>query len=478
MKKEQFGSTWGLIVSLLALAIGTGNIWRFPRVVALNGGGSFLIAYLIGLFAWAIPIILIEFSCGKKYEKGVFAVFSQMLGKHWGWMGAFVVFCTLGIMFYYSVVVGWCLKYFTLSFSGNLLSIDAGSVWTQFTINSWEPLFFHVLCISGACFVVLLGVIKGIERVNLFVMPLFFLILIGLALFAINLPNASVGLDFLFYTDWSKLLNARTWIEALSQAAWSTGAGWGIILSYAAYSHSKEDPLKHSFTTGFGDSSAALLASVIILATLFSALPEPEALSIAGSGNTGLTFISLPHIFQDLAHGRILSTFFFLSLFCAAFTSLVSMIELGSHFLRDFGVKRSTSVFFMLALGLVIGAPSAININFLNNQDWVWGLGLLLSGLFFAILVHRFGIESFMSEMLPNAPKLIKNSFIIIVKWVIPLEFILLLTWWGFQSINDNPGNWWHPFGTYSISTCLFQWGIAILLLVWISPRLIKRIKE
>ncbi len=477
MGKERFQSTWGLILALLGLAIGTGNIWRFPRVVALNGGGAFLIAFIIALFLWAIPIILIEFSCGKRYGQGVFVVFSEMLGKKWVWMGAFIAFCTMGIMFYYSVIVGWCLKYFSLALTGSLFKVDSQVLWTQFTVGSMEPLYFHCISFFCASLIVLLGVIKGIERLCIILMPLFFLVLIALALFAMSLPNAAAGLNFIFSTDWSKLLSATTWIEAISQSAWSTGAGWGIILSYAAYSHSKENSVLHSFTTGLGDSSAAMIASLAIIPTLFAVLPVGEAMSITASGNTGLTFISLPLIFKQLEYGQLFAVFFFLALSCAAFTSLVSMIELGSHFLRNFGVSRRKSVFFIFFFGILIGTPSALRIDILNNQDWVWGLGLLLSGFFFAVLIHRYGIEKYLNENFSGMPQFFKFGFGFMVKWVIPLEFIIVISWWLIQSIKDNPEQWWFPLHSYNVGTCFLQWGILIIALLVLTPQWIKHIK-
>ncbi len=477
MHEEKFSSRMGLILSLLGLAVGTGNIWRFPRIAALNGGGSFIIAYLFALFLWAIPLLIVEFACGKKFRKGVVAVFSDMLGPRYTWMGAFVALCTLAIMFYYSVVTGWCLKYLTLSVSGDLLTQDSMFLWNSFTQHSFEPLFFHVISISLASGILLLGVVKGIERVNLFLIPSLFIILILLVGIALKLPGAFQGLDFLFFIDWGHLLNARTWLEALSQSAWSTGAGWGIVLTYAAYSHQKERPVLNAFTTGFGDTSVALLASMCILPTLFALLPQNEALNITASGNTGLTFISLPNIFHSLEGGRFFAIFFFLSLCFASFTSLIAMLELGVHMLRNFGVSRTYSVMILFVIALIMGIPSAVNINFLNNQDWVWGVGLLISGFFFSVLVHRYGAEKFTQEVFPLAPSVFRSGFLAIIKWAIPLEFLILLTWWGFQSIKENPSDWWLPFESDGLATCLLQWGILVMILVGMSRWMSKKLK-
>ena len=148
MGEHTFRSRFGLIVALMGMAVGTGNIWRFPRVMAANGGGAFLIPWLLFLFLWSIPLLIVEFSLGQKLRQGVIGCFDTLTKGKYTWLGAFVVICTLGIMFYYSVVSGWCLFYAWSAVSGSLLSAEAKTFWEGFSQSQWMPLICHLLVIS------------------------------------------------------------------------------------------------------------------------------------------------------------------------------------------------------------------------------------------------------------------------------------------------------------------------------------------
>jgi NSS family neurotransmitter:Na+ symporter len=139
-EKEYFTSRWSLILSVLGMAIGAGNIWRFPRLAAQNGGGSFLIPWLLFLFLWSIPLIIAEFGIGKYTRAGVVGAFGKLVGRRFTWMGSFVGFCTMGIMFYYSVVMGWSLKYFVQALTGGLSGIDHAQFWESYTSSYYGPI--------------------------------------------------------------------------------------------------------------------------------------------------------------------------------------------------------------------------------------------------------------------------------------------------------------------------------------------------
>jgi NSS family neurotransmitter:Na+ symporter len=243
-------------MATLGIAVGVGNIWRFPRVAAYNGGGSFLIAWMIFLFTWSIPLIIIEFAMGRGTGRGTIGAFAKLIGEKYAWMGAFVGFCSTAIMFYYSVVMGWCLKYLIATLVGGLDKVGYESYWKLFTTSGYEPVVFHFVAISLAVFVVARGVVRGIERANQLLVPSFFAIMIFAAAVILSAPGAVDGLRFLFVPRLGDLLNHRVWLEALSQSAWSTGAGWGLILTYAVYVRGRQDVVLTSFLTGLGDSVA------------------------------------------------------------------------------------------------------------------------------------------------------------------------------------------------------------------------------
>ena len=228
-----FSSRWGIILAGLGMAVGTGNLWRFPRIAAQNGGGAFLIPWLLFLFAWSIPLLIAEFGLGRGARRGPIGAFARLTGGRTAWMGGFVAVTSVMIMFYYSVVTGWMLKYFVAAVSGDLAAADAAAYWDAYSTSVWQPVLFHVLAVAGAGFVVARGVTGGIERANRVLIPLLFVLLLFAVARAVTLPGATRGLAYLFTPDLGALTNYRTWLEALTQSAWSTGAGWGLILCYA-----------------------------------------------------------------------------------------------------------------------------------------------------------------------------------------------------------------------------------------------------
>ena len=146
-----FSTRWGILMAVIGMAVGTGNIWRFPRVAAANGGGAFLIAWLVFMFAWSVPLVLSELALGKHTRKGPAGAVGHLIGAKYNWLGAFVGVCTCFITFYYSVVTGWCLKYFFTSLGSGLGGADAETYWASFTSANLQPVFFHLVAISVGC---------------------------------------------------------------------------------------------------------------------------------------------------------------------------------------------------------------------------------------------------------------------------------------------------------------------------------------
>ncbi|MFQ5766429.1 MAG: sodium-dependent transporter, partial [Acidobacteriota bacterium] len=194
---EVFSSRWSLILAALGMAVGTGNIWRFPRVAAQYGGGAFIIAWILSLFVWSIPLLMVEFALGKKTRKGPIGAFVGLLGPRFAWMGGFVALCTLAILSYYSVVTGWCIRYFLQSATGRLAA-DAETSWKAFTgAGSWWPVLYHAAALGIGGWIIHRGVVKGIEKANKILIPSLFLLLMAAALRAVTLDGAGQGLEFL-----------------------------------------------------------------------------------------------------------------------------------------------------------------------------------------------------------------------------------------------------------------------------------------
>ncbi|MBL1212311.1 MAG: sodium-dependent transporter [Ignavibacteriae bacterium] len=480
---EFFTSRWGLILATLGIAIGTGNIWRFSRIVAQNGGGSFLIPWVVFLLVWSVPLIIAEFAIGKSTRSGPIGAITKTAGKKYSWMGAFVAFVPTAIMFYYSVVTGWCIYYFYSTVSGNLFNANDHLVyWNNFS-SGYLPLLFHFIAISIGAIVVYRGIVKGIEKVNKFLVSSLIIILLILLIRSVTLPNSIEGIKYLFSADLDQMLNIKVWLNALTQNAWDTGAGWGLILTYAIYMKKKEDITLNAALIGFGNNSISLIAGIIIFSTVFSlsSIDAMEQISQSGPANTGLTFIYLPKLFAIISESMfvnsIFAALFFLALSFAATSSLISMIELTTRTFIDFGLPRKRAIIFVAALGFLLGIPSALSSNFFANQDWVWGVGLILSGAFISFSIIKYGINKFRVEIINGEGSEIKIGkwYNVIIGFLIPLQVIVLLIWWLVSSASWDP-EWWNPLNTENAGTCLFQWALVISLFLIFNKYLSKKV--
>ena len=400
-KPELFSSRWAIIAAGLGMAVGTGNLWRFPRVAAQNGGAAFLIPWLLFLVLWSLPLLIAEFGIGRGARRGPIGAFAALIGRRNAWMGGFIAVTTAMIMFYYAVVTGWTLK---------VLSSPAwrADEWGRYRPRTGRSTARR--CGSRCCSTSrqscwraqswARGVAGGIERANKVLIPTLFVLLLVAVARAVTLEGAGEGLRFLFQPDLSALADYRTWLEALTQSAWSTGAGWGLVLAYAVYVRRDEDVVVSAVAIGVGNNVASLLAGMAILPTAFAILSTSEALEAMAAGNVGLTFIWVPRLFDLVPLGHVFLPVFFLALFCAALSSLIAMTELAARVLIDAGMSRWAAVRVVAAAAVVCGIPSAVSIAVFENQDWVWGLGLMISGLFISIAATRYGQERFRSELI------------------------------------------------------------------------------
>jgi len=482
--KEFFTSRLGLILSMLGVAIGAGNIWRFSRVVAQNGGGSFIIPWLIFLFIWSIPLIISEIALGKMVRRAPIGALAETAGRRFGWMGAFIALVTTGILFYYSIVVGWGARYFCYSLTGLLTtSTDHHALWQNF-IHSFQPLYFHFGSILLGCFVIYKGVTKGIERSNKILMPTLFVIILIIAIRAVTLPGAWQGISYLFTPNFHDLLNYKVWLEALTQNAWDTGSGWGLLLVYAGYAHKKESVTVNGTLTALGNNTISLVMGIIIFSTAFALEQQAgiqELISGEGSTNTGLTFIYLPKLFQALPGGPFVhaafASIFFLGFVFAAISSMISMLQLTSQVFNELGLSRNAAIALTGLLALLLGAPSALSMAIFENQDWVWSVGLIANGLFIAFGIIRFGANRFRKEAVNISPHDFKlgKFYNIFIGVLIPAQGLILLAWYFYQSIVHFDTDWWNPFRIYSLGTILFQWGLALILFITINKWMVKK---
>lgn len=492
---QRFTSRLGLIVSVLGIAVGTGNIWRFPRIVAQNGGeggaGGFLVAWVVFLLIWSIPLIIAEYALGQRGRLGVIGTFSRLSHGRLAWMGACVAVVAAAIMCYYAVVNAWCVYYFATALGGDLPAghDEAVASWAAFQGSFW-PIALHGLVMGAGGLAILRGV-GSIERISLVMLPTLLVIILLATVRALTLPGAGEGLAYLFTPDWSVLAAPRTWLEALTQNAWDTGAGWGLILTYAAYMHREHGVVRNAVLTGVGNNTVSLLCATMIFGTVFATLEpvtmvngEPlsrlQVMRDSGPASTGLTFIWMPQLFSQMPLGRPLAVLFFLGLTFAAFTSLISMIELTVRTLTDWKVSRRRAVSLTALGAFLLGVPSALNLSVLGNQDFVWGVALMISGAFIAYLVTLYGPARLSGEVSADDDWRLPRVWQAVIRWAIPLQAVVLLVWWGWQATTPGflgeGGQWYDPFNPFSLMTCLVQWGVvgiaALACNRWMSRRI------
>lgn len=507
MSQARFGSRWALMLAMLGMAVGTGNIWRFPRIAGKNGGGEFLVAWFVFLLLWSVPLILLEFGLGRKTRAAPVRAFSRIAGPGWAWAGAFVVFVSVAITSYYSVVAGWTARYVVAAASGELSRSASGApFWADFANSAW-PTVSHAVMIGLAAVVVGRGV-GAIEKASKILMPTLLILVAALVAKAVTLPGAQAGLAFLFGIDWSGLTRARVWIEALTQNAWSSGAGAGWALCYAAYQRERDDTALNGVLLPFANNAVSILAGIMVFCTAFAAVPplleraatDPEVLRGLGSleravqagapfseqlmqdtifseDNVGITFVWMPELFRTIPYGGFFMALFFVALAVAAFTSLIAMVEMATRAVEDAGFPRRTAIRGVAAMMFLIGLPSALSTTFLENQDWVWGVALIISGLFFALAVGRHGPAKLRAEALNQKYSDIRIGrwWDLAIRYLLPCEAVVLLGWMLYQAWSDDPGGWLLPFDArnpFNVGTVLFQVGIAAALLFLFNRKL------
>lgn len=473
-KGEQFTSRWGLIVAGLGMAVGTGSMWRFPRVAAQYGGAAFLVPWIIFLFLWSVPLLIAEFSIGRYTRRGVVGAFTRLAGAGYTWMGSFMALATCMILFYYSVVTGWTLKYLLVSVTGTLRNSPPAEYWNSFTASGWEPILWHVAAALLSAYIIGRGVVRGIEAANKILVPVLFFMLLIAAIRAITLPGAARGLEFFFNPDFAPLGNPRTWLEALAQSAWSTGAGWGLLLTYGVYARKREDTVVNSSIMGFGVYTCSMLAGLAVIPTAFAFLSTEEAMQAMASGNQGLMFIWIPQLLYQMPGGGFFFFAFMVAVVFAAISSIIAMFELAVRVLMDTGIPRRRALVLVTTATIMLGLPSALNMGAFDNQDFVWGQGLTLSGLFISLAASRFGSRLFREKLVNVAGNDLNvgRVFEFILKYVVPAELGVMFIWWFKQALADDPAGWWNPFHSFSLGTCLIQWAIAVALLLIFNRRI------
>lgn len=428
----KFGSKAGFILATAGSAVGLGNIWRFPFVVGENGGGVFLLPYLISVTAIGIPIMVVEMAAGRGSGKGIVGTFAAF-SKRAKWLGLLVALGSLVLLSYYLVVTGWSLGYLAFGLAGRHPGFD------DFTEGANSILFF--LASAGiTTLIVSLGVRGGIEALSKILMPGLLLLVVGLAIYGLTLPGRDEALKFYLTPDPSALANPTVWIRALGQAFFSLGVGMGVLTTYGAYISRGTNLVKSSAVVVAIDIVIAFLAGFVIFPIAFTFGSEP------GSGPQ-LAFDTLPRAFESLgpAVGYIVAVLFYLALLVAALTSAVSLLETVAVGLRDVrGISRRVSLGIVLALLLMLGMPSALSYSGLGLEvagrrvfdvvDTAVGTFGLPIGVFITGVTLSWLGSSIVSRGLESRAR-ISLLVVWVVRWMVPFLIPILFAAMLFDSL-------------------------------------------
>lgn len=376
--KTEFASKIGLIAATVGSAIGLGNVWRFPAETQSNGGAAFLLLYIICVLALGIPVMLAEFSLGRGGRSDAIGAFCKLSpGKVWWIIGAVAVLASYLILSYYMVVAGWTLEYLFQSLTGNLYDGVSASTeestglmrgffdgkMQQYVCSDVAPLIFTFLMIIINGAVLMGGVQKGIERLSNILMPVLFLILLGICILTLNLPDAGEGVKFFLNPDFSKI-TPRVVINALGQAFFSLSLGMGILITYSSYYPADTKLTRTSVIVAFLSLLVAVMMGLIIFPAVMSFGLDKESLE----GST-LVFVTLPEVFARLPFPRLWSSLFFLLLFVAALTSTVSLAEVAIAMLQDrLKMSRIKAVLVILCPLFLLSAASSLSFGSLSTM--------------------------------------------------------------------------------------------------------------
>ena len=345
-KRETFSGRRAFIMAAIGSAVGLGNIWRFPYTTYENGGGAFIIPYLIALLTAGIPLLFLDYAIGHRNRGGA-PLSYRRVSPHFEVFGWWQMMVNVIIGLYYAVVLGWAASYTYFSFTGawgdKPIDFFIGEFLKMGDIKNGVS-FEFVGMVTGpliAMWIVALGVLsmgvqKGIAKASSVLMPVLVVMFMALVIYSLFLPGAAKGLDALFTPDWSKLSNPSVWIAAYGQIFFSLSIGFGIMVTYASYLKKESDLTGSGLVVGFANSSFEVLAGIGVFAALgFIATAQGQEVSEVAKGGIGLAFFAFPTIINKAPFGEVLGVLFFGSLTFAALTSFISVIEVIISAIQD-----------------------------------------------------------------------------------------------------------------------------------------------
>ena len=427
-------SRLGFILAAAGSAIGLGNLWKFPYLAGKNGGGAFVLIYLILVVLVGFVVMLGEMAIGRNTKLNPINAYKK-LNKKWEILGAVGIIVPFTIVTYYSVIGGWILKYLVnyLTGQGSVMAADSSAYFSNFISSSVQPLVWHGLFMLMNILIVAKGIEGGVEKTSKVIMPGLFIILLVLVLRSVTLPGASEGLKFYLTPDFSAI-TIDVFVAALGQVFYSLSLGMGIMITYGSYLSKDNDLERSALIIPTLDTLAALLAGFAILPAVFAFGFEPTA-------GPGLIFITLPAVFDSIPVGFVFGALFFLLVLFAAITSSISLLESPAAYLIDnFGVERKKAVIFCGVAAFLIGVPSSLSMgvfqttffgmNFFDFMSYfAESLLMPLGGMFMCIFIgYVWKPESAIQEISNEGtlPFKLRGYWAFMIKYIVPVAIFVI----------------------------------------------------
>ncbi len=434
----------GFILAAIGSAVGLGNIWRFSYLCYENGGGAFLIPYLIALFVVGIPLMILELGIGHRM-RGSAPMAMGTVNRRWEWLGWFAVLIVMyGIMLYYSVIIAWCLNYVFFSFKLSWGADPNAYFFDNFLQMSKDPfdlgdIRMPILASLTAIWflswlIVYYGIQKGVERANKIFMPLLLALILILVFWSVSLEGASEGIAVYLKPDFSKLGKLSIWIDAFSQIFFTLSLGFGIMIAYASYLPKKVELVKDALIISFGNCAFSFVAGFAVFGTLgYMATATGVPVSEVVSKSIGLAFVSYPKAISLMpAFSNIFGIVFFLSLVIAGLSSGISIVEAFSSALIDkFNLKREGVVTFVCVSGLVgsVVFTTKAGLIWLDIADhFITHYGLMIIGILQCVVVAWIYKASKLRKHINEiAPPVLTKVWDYCVLYITPLVLALLI---------------------------------------------------
>lgn len=463
-QKEAWGSRIGLILAMAGNAVGLGNFLRFPVQAIQNGGGAFIIPYLVCFLLMGIPLLWVEWASGRfggasGNHSTPFILNNMDKRKFWKYIGVFGIFTNLAVAAYYCYLESWTLSWvwhtISRSFSGQSQEEVASFFTNYVSLNSWEPIVFWVICLLLNTWILSKGLSGGVEKVAKIGMPLLIVFGVFLAVMGVTLQSGShgatnggsVGLNFLWTPDFSTIWNPKVWLAAAGQIFFTLSVGMGSIQCYASYVRKKDDIALNAMSAGWmNEFVEVVLGAAIIIPISVGYLGIERVVELTQSGGLGLGFRTLPFLFEQW--GTVLAiicgVFWFGLLFFAGITSSLAMGTPWMGFMRDeFGWSRQKGAWSFGAIVLILGLPTVLFFNhgvFDEYDYWAGTVSLVVFALAEIILFSWvFGMNRGWAEINSGSDIRIPKAFRFIIKWVTP--FMLLFVFLG--ALITPKGNDW-----------------------------------